>query len=49
MLTPIHRPKLGPDDTCPGCGDGDKVPAGQAFHCKVCDAEWEEDDDADYR
>jgi hypothetical protein len=36
------------NDPCPGCGDGDKVPPGEAFQCSVCDAEWfEEDGDED--
>ena len=41
------RPPLGEDDVSPGCGDGDAVPAGVAFRCQVCDAEWEEDDGDD--
>lgn len=28
------------DDICPGCGDGDKVPAKGYWRCPVCDAEW---------
>lgn len=37
---------LASDEPCPGCGDGDKVPLGH-FHCQVCDAEWEDDQDDD--
>jgi tRNA(Ile2) C34 agmatinyltransferase TiaS len=30
---------------CPGCGDGDKVPAKGDWRCPVCDAEWHDEDE----
>lgn len=32
------------DDTCPYCGDGDRVPYGRYWVCPVCDAEWVPDE-----
>ncbi len=29
-------------DECPGCGDGDKVPARGYWQCPICDAEWDD-------
>ncbi len=34
-------------EPCPGCGDGDKVPAHGHWVCPVCDAEWWEEDEAE--
>lgn len=31
------------EEPCPGCGDGDKVPASGYWCCPVCDAEWHDD------
>ena len=41
------RRQLKPDEPCPGCGDGDKVPAHGYFLCPVCDAEWDQEDAVD--
>ncbi len=34
-------------EVCPGCGDGDKVPATGSWVCPVCDAEWGDEDEYD--
>lgn len=40
----MPRETLKDDEPCPGCGDGDKVPAHGYWQCPVCDAEWYENE-----